>query len=245
MRLPRHDTPLSLPAEPPRAAISRDEALLDSPGTQRWWIASSPAVVVGLAQHLRVGTIVDLERCQRAAVDVVSRRAGGGALLLDDAVVCGAVSVPTRWLPHDVTDSYRCLSQRLVRALTELGIAGRRLEVAEARADTAALRAAGDATSSGLLNTCYGQLSPHEIVVDGRKLVGLAQIRRRDASLFQFGILLRDQARLADYLQVPSAGEREALRAALARRTIGLQSLTRRSAAEVAGAVAGAMPSAP
>jgi hypothetical protein len=77
------------------------------------------------------------------------------------------------------------------------------------------------------------------------KLVGLAQVRRRDAALFQFGVLLRDQSPLADFLCVESEAERESLRGALARRTIGLAALTTRSASEVAEAIADAMPSWP
>src|SRR5258708_15627333 len=53
MRLPRHDTPPSLPAEQPREALARDESLLDEvrpggPQLERWYVAASAAVVVGL-----------------------------------------------------------------------------------------------------------------------------------------------------------------------------------------------------
>src|SRR5919202_3300748 len=52
MRLPRHDTPLSLPAAPPRGALRRDEALLDrvrpgGPPLERGWVASGPGGGVG------------------------------------------------------------------------------------------------------------------------------------------------------------------------------------------------------
>jgi hypothetical protein len=56
-------------------------------------------------------------------------------------------------------------------------------------------------------------------------LVGLAQIRRRHAALFQFGILLHEQSPLADFLNVPDEPTREQLRAELQRRTIGLDQL--------------------
>src|SRR5207248_526195 len=65
MRLPRHDTPLRLSAEPPDEAIAADEALLTT-GGRHWWLAASPAVVVGLGLRHRVASIVDLERCRRA-----------------------------------------------------------------------------------------------------------------------------------------------------------------------------------
>lgn len=175
-------------------------------------------------------------------MDVIPRRAGGGALLLSADVICGAIALPSDAMARDVTESYRWLGQLVCDVLRSLGITARRAAVAEARADVAAVRS----SHSRLLDTCYGALSPHEVVVDTErgpaKLVGLAQVRRRDIALFQFGVLLRDQSPLADYLRVDAEAEREALRAALAARTIGLAALTTRSAAEVAEAIAGASP---
>lgn len=207
------------------------------------WMASSPAVVVGLGLHRRLAAIVDAERCRRAHVEVIERSAGGGALLLDEHMLCGAVSLPISNVSQDVTESYRWLGDALLRAL---GVASaRRVEVAEAREDVARLRASTSLVAGVLLTTCYGALSPHEIVVQHKKLVGLAQVRRRDTALFQFGILLRDQSALADYLNVPDEPTRERLRGALRQRTIGLTAVTDQSASVVAAAIVDAMPSAP
>ncbi len=225
----------------PREGVAADEALLSSPG-EHWWLPSSTAVVVGLGQRSKLASIVDLERARRAGVEVLDRRAGGGALLLDTGMLCGAVSRPTSTLPNDVTESYRWLGDRLCLMLRSLGISARRVEVDEARANVHELRSAEDAVSRILLNACYGALSPHEIAVGEAKLVGLAQIRRRDTSLFVVGILLRDQSPLADVLRVDDATTREAVRDALRRRTVGLTSLTSRSASEVAAAIADATP---
>ena len=241
MRLPRHDTQLSLPAEPPAAGISADEGLLQRPAW-RLWTASSAAVVVGIGLHHRLDAIVDRARCERDGLQILKRSAGGGALLLDEHMLCGAVAVPTaRLATQDVTESYRWLADLLLEAL-ELPSA-RRVDVVEARDDIQTLKAAPDAVSQALLTTCYGALSPHEIVVDLKKLVGLAQVRRREAALFQFGILLRDQSPLADYLCVPDEQTREDVRQALAQRTVGLRAVTDRPASAVAAAIAGAMPS--
>src|SRR6476661_8955346 len=116
MRLPRHDITLSLPAEAPAAGLSADEALLDVPGI-RLWIASSPAVVVGVGLHHRLSSIVDLDRCQRVGVQVLQRRAGGGALLLDEHMLCGAIALPVSNVSQDVTESYRWLGNLLLNAL--------------------------------------------------------------------------------------------------------------------------------
>jgi lipoate-protein ligase A len=208
------------------------------------WTASSAAVVVGIGLHHRLGAIVDLGRCERDGLKVLKRSAGGGALLLDEHMLCGAIAIPTADLAtHDVTESYRWLADLLLEALAIP--AARRVGVAEARHDITNLREEQDRNpvSHALLATCYGALSPHEIVVDSKKLVGLAQIRRRQAALFQFGILLRDQSRLADYLSVPDEPTRERLREALKARTIGLMAVTGRPASAVAEAIADAMPS--
>jgi len=220
----------------PWEGIAHDEALLERDHGQHWWLPSSPAIVVGLALHHRMGRVVDLDRAREAGIAVLERKAGGGAVFLDQAnMLCGAVSLPTASLSLDVTESYRWLGDTLVRVFASLGVAAERVEVEAARADRAA---------SPVLDVCYGSLSPHEVTVDGKKLVGLAQIRRRATTLYVLGILLRDQSALADYLLVSNDSARERLRTELARRTVGLETLTSRSASEVVAAVADAMPSA-
>jgi lipoate-protein ligase A len=224
---------MSLPAEHPRAALLRDEALLDSvvPGSAplvRWYTVSAPALVIGLGLRHRMTEIVDVDRCAAAGVELLERRAGGGLVLLDEHLLCGAVCValPDARLGSDLTESYRWLGEALGERLRALGVEGaRRVDVAEARADVALLRSRNDAVSRLLLATCYGALSPHEVAVGAAKLVGIAQVRRRHAALFQFGILLRDQSPLADYVRVPDEAIREELTLALCQRTIGLESL--------------------
>jgi lipoate-protein ligase A len=268
MRQPRHDTPLSLPAEPPREALARDEALLDEvqpggPHLERWYVAASPAVVVGLGLRQRVSEIVDLARCEALGVDVMHRRAGGGAVLVGrDNMLCGAICValPHPLLGDDLTGSYRWLGEHFSMRLADLGVRGaRRVEVEEARSDVAALKSRDDGLSRLLLRTCYGALSPHEVAVGTAKLVGLAQIRRRHAALFQVGVLLHDQSPLADFLTVPDEATREALRAALQHRTVGLgqlldpmpdlskvtEKISLRSVFAAASAASGATPSSP
>jgi lipoate-protein ligase A len=273
---------LSLPAEHPSAGLARDEALLDQalpaehrsaglareeallgealledgrpgPVLTRWWVPASPAVVVGLGLWHRVADVVDLERCRLAGVPVLARRAGGGALLLDEHMLCGAVCVPlpNAHVSHDLTESYRWLGDCVVELLRAAGVVdARRVEVSEARSDVAALRGRGDATADALLASCFGALSPHEVVVrtsggGSAKIVGLAQVRRRHAALFQIGILLRDQARLADYLKLPDDAARTAVEQELARRTIGVEAFTGQSASAVAAAIADATPCVP
>ena len=140
-------------------------------------------------------------------------------MLVDDGMVCCSVCValPDARVGDDLTESYRWLGEQFG---AWLGL--RRVDVAEARADVAALKARSDPVARVLRDVCYGALSPHEVVNDqGAKVVGLAQIRRRHAALYQAGILLRDKSALADLLLVPDAA-RDGLRAELRRRSAGV-----------------------
>jgi lipoate-protein ligase A len=219
MRLPRHATPASLSAEAPREALARDEALLAQVGDAplvRWYRVTSPALVLGLALHHRRQEVVDFEHCRAAGVEVLDRAAGGGAVLLDQGMLCCTVATPNA--ESDLTESYRWLGVHFAQRL-----ALRRVEVAEARADVAALR---EAKADLVLNACYGALSPHEVVDQrGAKVVGFAQVRRQHAALFQIGILLRDQSGLADLLNVPDEASRNTLRNELRQRSAALQTL--------------------
>jgi lipoate-protein ligase A len=152
-----------------------------------------------------------MHRCRERGVEVLDRTAGGGAVLLDDGMLCCTVCLPNP--SADLTESYRWLGEHFAQ---RLGL--RRVDVEEARADVKSL------TGSPLLSTCYGALSPHEVVnSDGAKVVGFAQVRRRHAALFQIGILLRDQSGLADVLRAPDETAREQLRTQLRSRSAGLQ----------------------
>jgi lipoate-protein ligase A len=220
---------LSLPAEAPGAALAADEALLEAvePGGSpvvRWYTARAPAVVLGLGLHHRLAEVLDLDRCAQAGIEVIERRAGGGAVLLDQHLLCCAICLPLpdRRVPADLTDSYRWLGELFAARLRQAGLAARRVEVAEARADVQALRARSDPVAAGLLACCYGALSPHEVAIGSAKVIGLAQVRRRHAALFQAGCLLRDQSDLADLLRLPDAATRDAVRQALRQRSRGL-----------------------
>jgi lipoate-protein ligase A len=76
---------------------------------------------------------------------------------------------------------------------------------------------------------CYGTLSPYEVVVGQRKVVGLDMIRRRAGSLLQAGVLLHwDTATLARLLG-HTEEEQALLYHGLKERAVGLDTLADRS----------------
>ncbi len=92
-----------------------------------------------------------------------------------------------------VLETYRLIARTLEAALKALGARARAAEAAE---PTSAEPVTGP--------SCFQLLSPYEINVDGRKLVGSAQLRRRRAFLQHGSIPLRvDANRLAGALGRP------------------------------------------
>lgn len=195
------------------AALARSAALLDrlSPGDPpvvAWPEVAPAALIVGRAAG---APAVDWRRCAAEGVTVHQRASGGGPVLWDGALLSLDVLLPRGHplLPDDVVAAYRWLGEALAAALTSLGARCRAVTVAEARA--------ADPGIAGM--TCFGALSPFEVVgPDGRKAVGLAQVRRRGGALLQAGVpLVLDASRLAGLIGGPPG-----LGAALGRRAAGL-----------------------
>jgi len=119
----------------------------------------------------------------RAALLV--RESGGGAVLAGPWLVSVSVVVPQdhSWVRSGIVPSYRRIAELHVAALAEIGIASQALQPAEvSRANEA---------GPSVRWACFGSLSPWEVVDDrGRKLVGLAQRRRRESVLLVAGTLV-------------------------------------------------------
>jgi lipoate-protein ligase A len=204
-----------------------------SPPVVRWYWPKEPALVLGRSQRAERA---DLAAARAAGIAVFGRMSGGGAVLIDDHALSLDVALPSSHplASHDVTHAYRWIGEIWAEALRGLGIAqARAIPTEEVRA-LPALPA-----EDPLRLACYGTLSPWEVVVGRRKVVGLSQVRRRAGVVFPIGVHLRwEPERLVDLLAVwPDARPRfiAALRGAAA----GLDELTGRplAAHEVIAAV--------
>jgi len=82
-----------------------------------------------------------------------------------------------------------------------------------------------------LRQSCYGAVSPYEVSANGRKVLGLDQVRRRVGFLFQGGLLLRWDAERVASLLAAEADERPQLAAGLRKRAAGLEELLQRAIA--------------
>jgi lipoate-protein ligase A len=213
---------LPLTVLPARQLLARAEAVLAGlrPGaapTLGWSRVAPDALVLGRAAG---SPPVDWDACAAAGVEVVRRSSGGGPVLWDGDLLALDVWVPRghRLAPVDVVQAYRWLGAAVAEGLSDLGVPARLVSIGEARR-AAPPESAADAAAAA---ACFGSLSPFEVVADGRKVAGLAQVRRRTGALFQAGVPLRFAAgRLAGLLDTRGA-EPADVAAALERRAAGL-----------------------
>ena len=141
----------------------------------------------------------DNEALRRRGWDLVRRPTGGKAILHGDELtysLCLPLDHPLA--SGDIVASYRRISVGLLRALDCLGLRA----TANPNDESASSEYAGP--------VCFLQPSHYEILFDGRKLVGSAQLRRKAVMLQHGTIPLRgDVARICDLLSFESAAERE------------------------------------
>lgn len=179
-----------------------------SPPTLRLYAWQPACLSLGYGQRVRD---VDFEGIARMGWDVVRRPSGGRAILHTDELTY-SVSLP---IDHplaqgDVVSSYQRISRALVAALHHLGLSP--------QAD----RHDSEPDINGPV--CFEVPSHYEITVGGRKLVGSAQLRRRD-SILQHGTLplTGDLARICDALAYDSPLRRTQARAQVRGRAATLE----------------------
>jgi lipoate-protein ligase A len=180
------------------------EQRVDRPRVQLWGY-HAPAVVLGCSQRADPAV---LQRAHACGIDLVGRRAGGGAVLVGPWMVGVSVALPPDHplCGTSLVGSYRWLGLVHARALRSVGVEAR----ARPPDKTHPQRRDGPLTWA-----CFGSFSPWEVASrDGRKLVGLAQVRRSSGILLVGGTLVDHPpwALLTDVLS-RTAAEADALQA--------------------------------
>jgi lipoate-protein ligase A len=169
-------------AESPRVFHGR--GLPERPTPQVWWNRlTKPALVLGSIQ--RDESIIDAEACIAAGIDVVRRRSGGGAVLLvPDEVVWFDVIIPAgsvAGLGDDVHAPMLWIGERLASVLAPLVQGDGRGE----KDGGVTVKGPGMVTTPWSSLICFDGVGPGEVLLDGRKLVGISQRRTRSAARLQ------------------------------------------------------------
>jgi lipoate-protein ligase A len=146
------------------------------------------------------------KRATEAGVDLCVRQSGGGAVLAGPWLLGASIVLPAE---HPLVDasiprSFRWLGRAHASWLQSIGVAAHAVSSPAAPLD------------GELSWACFARLSHWEAEADGRKIVGLAQARRRNGVLFSAATLIGPPPweLLCDVL-----GEPRSHAAALARQT--------------------------
>lgn len=203
-------------ALPPAEAVARPVGLLRAlapgdPPVVSWSTTTTTALVLGRSAG---APPVDRAAARAAGATVVRRSSGGGPVLWDDGLLALDIVLPPGHplAPTDVVQAYRWLGEGIAAAMVALGLPA--VETVGIERSRAAARTPGPAAAA-----CYGGISPFEVLVAGRKVLGLSQARRRQGTLLQAGILLTADGMLTARLM----GRDEAFGAALAAHAAGLR----------------------
>lgn len=175
----------------------------------RVWLYDRPAVVLGRSRPLTADLA---ERAADARADLSLRPSGGGAVLAGPWLLGASVILPPggRLVTASIPQSFRWLGLAHVAWLAGIGIAARAVPESVGPRD------------DPLRWSCFASLSHWEVEVGERKIVGLAQARRRNGILFSSGALIASPPWqvLCDVLGQPSQHGR-----ALAERTVSCAEL--------------------
>lgn len=183
----------------PRTGIenmSRDSGLLDrarETGESVFSIYSWIRPTLSLGRNQTAKGHYDLEEIARRGIEVVRRPTGGRALLHHHEVTYSVTAPATRG--ESLADAYQRINGILLRGLAKLGVA--------AMESTAK----GTAVQPGLL-PCFAIPAEGELVSEGSKLVGSAQVQE-DGALLQHGSILieDDQPIIRELSLKPVAGD--------------------------------------
>ena len=213
--------------------IDQTEQLLREPGdrpTLYWSIAEPEGLVLGFSQKhesLNPEAIQD-----NSHIPIYHRRAGGTAVLVGSHLLSLDVMLPAGHplIQSDIVESYRWFGEAWVTALARLGVHTRIVPPVEAHAQRDLLKQPETAAHESLMHrACYGTLSPYEVAVGQRKVVGLDMIRRRSGTLLQAGVLLHWETDTLAYLLGHTAEEQRLLREGLQQRATGVDMLAGRT----------------
>lgn len=205
-------------------SLLRHVAVGDSLPTLRLYGWDPLCLSLGYGQRVRD---VDKSRLAMNGWGIVRRPTGGKAILHGDELTYSVALPKDHDLAQgDVVESYRRISLALMTALQILGLSPQSEQQAQG--------------NKGLGPVCFEVPSHYEITASNKKLIGSAQVRRRDGIL-QHGTLplYGDITRICDALAYESETEREQAKLKVAARATTLETVIGKKLAwdEVAAAL--------
>ena len=194
-----------------------DESILEHVGqgksipTLRLYAWQPPCLSLGQAQPFED---VDLQRLNARGWEVVRRLTGGRAILHTDELTYSVIA-PTNEpvVAGSILESYNRLAQAFLQAVKSLGLPVEMMD------DPGATQKTNNPV-------CFEVPSAYEITVQGKKLIGSAQARRKEGVLQHGSLpLTGDLARITEALVFPDDSARREAAERLLRRATTVESV--------------------
>lgn len=195
------------------------------PATLYWSIAEPEGLVLGFSQKEEV---LNQEAVVQQQIPIYHRRAGGTAVLVGPHLLSLDVVLPAGHplILADIVKSYEWFGVAWMETLEQLGIEAHVVLPQEAREQRMLLKQPETQVREELLRrACFGSISPYEVVVGQRKVVGLDMIRRKVGSVLQAGVLLQWETGTLAKLLGRTLEEQALLKEGLLERAVGLDRL--------------------
>lgn len=177
--------------------IAHREGLV--PPTIRFYQWSPPAVSLGYFQDLQKE--IDVDVCQDMGIDIVRRPTGGKAVLHDKELTYSFIIRENHPLVNNsILETYKKISGGMIRGLSYIGVT----------AELVPLREKSEIHHSDFKSICFSVPSQYEVQVEGKKIVGSAQVRKREIVLQHGSLLIElEKEKLFSVFNFPSAQIRE------------------------------------
>ncbi|RAP77754.1 lipoate--protein ligase family protein [Paenibacillus montanisoli] len=211
----------------PAENMAIDEAIMNAhrqgevPPTVRFYGWNPATLSIGCFQQ--ADKEVDFGALRELGLGFV-RRATGGRAVLHDEELTYSVIVSERYpgIPANVAEAYRILSRGLLIGFRKLGLDARMTGHDEDGVERPSSRAA-------LTAACFDAPSKYELVVDGRKIAGSAQMRAGGVILQHGSILLElDDEKLFSVLRFANPDVKQRMQTLFGRKAAAINDCFRR-----------------
>lgn len=188
--------------------IAHREGLV--PPTIRFYQWSPPAVSLGYFQDLKKEINVDV--CQDMGIGIVRRPTGGKAVLHDKELTYSFIIKENHPVVNDsILETYKKISGGMIRGLSYLGITAELVPLREKfKSESLPKGEKSEIHHSDFKSICFSVPSQYEVQVEGKKIVGSAQVRKREIVLQHGSLLIElDRDKLFSVFNFPSVQVRE------------------------------------
>jgi len=191
--------------------IAHREGLV--PPTIRFYQWSPPAVSLGYFQDLKKE--IDVDACKDMGIDIVRRPTGGKAVLHDKELTYSFIIRDSHPLVNDsILKTYKKISGGMIRGLSCLGITAELVPLREnLKSAPLGYEVKSKIPQSDIKSICFSVPSQYEVQIEGKKILGSAQVRKKEIVLQHGSLLIElEKDKLFSVFNFPSVQIRERLK---------------------------------